>query len=131
MRAARETATPFHFGETISSFQANFAGAAVEAKGKKGVNRKKTMPVGSFAPNAWGLYDMHGNVAQVVRGPVRPIPSQRMVDPWGAKDGGSRVLRGGSWEDPPDLCRSACRAWDSPNNRGLGTFGFRLCYFPE
>lgn len=51
------TTTPFYFGDTISTDQANYNGEQVYGKGKKGVNRKKTMPVGSFPPNAFGLYD--------------------------------------------------------------------------
>jgi formylglycine-generating enzyme required for sulfatase activity len=125
------TTTPFHFGATISTAQANFAGDIVYGNGKKGVNRKKTRPVGSFPPNAWGLYDMHGNVAQWCEDRFGNYPPQHVTDPQGADKGGSRILRGGSWEDGPALCRSACRAWDSPDNRGDGTFGFRLCFSPK
>jgi formylglycine-generating enzyme required for sulfatase activity len=123
------TTTPFYCGETIATTQANYNGA-VYAAGKKGANRETTTSVGSFPPNAWGLYDMQGNVAQWCQdrfGKYR----QQGVDPQGPEKGGSRVLRGGSWEDAPALCRSACRAWDAPDNRGLGTFGFRACFFPE
>jgi formylglycine-generating enzyme len=122
------TTTPFHFGKTLSSDQANFSAAATPGNGKKSVNGKRTMPVGSFPPNAWGLYDMHGNVAQWCHDRFGNYPEQAMVDPQGADKGGTHVLRGGSWEDGPGRCRSACRAWDSPINRGRGTFGFRLCF---
>jgi formylglycine-generating enzyme required for sulfatase activity len=122
------TATPFYFGETISTAQANYFGDVVYANGKKGENRKRTTPVGSFPPNAWGLYDMHGNVAQWCQDRFGKYTQQR-VDPQGPEKGGSRVLRGGSWESTPARCRSACRAWDAPDNRGKGLFGFRLCFF--
>ena len=131
MLAGPGTTTPYHFGETISTAQANFAGGSVDPDGKKGVNRKKTTPVGTFPPNAWGLYDMHGNVAQWCQDRFGPYPQQGVVNPQGAEKGGSRVLRGGSWEDGPGRCRSACRAWDSPDNRGAGAWGFRLCFFPD
>jgi sulfatase modifying factor 1 len=124
------TTTPFHLGDTIATTQANYNGGVYGA-GRKGANRQSTTPVGSFPPNAWGLYDMHGNVAQWCQDRFAKYPQQAVVDPQGPDKGGSRVLRGGSWEDAPALCRSACRAWDSPDNRGLGTFGFRVCFFPD
>jgi sulfatase modifying factor 1 len=125
------TTTPFHFGETISTDQANYAGGAVYGDGKKGVDRKKTTPVGSFRPNAWGLHDMHGNVAQWCQDRFANFTRQSVVDPQGPAKGGSRVLRGGSWEYGPARCRSACRAWESPDNRGTGNYGFRLCFSVE
>jgi sulfatase modifying factor 1 len=125
------TTTPFYFGDTISSEEANFSGGSVDGNGKKGVDRQKTTPVGSFPPNAWGLYDMHGNVAQWCQDRFGNYPQQQVVDPQGADKRGARVLRGGSWEDAAAHCRSACRAWDSMDNRGCGTFGFRLCFSGE
>ena len=59
------TTTPFHFGETISTDQANYNGYNIYGNGKKGVTREKTTPVGSFPPNGFCLYDMHGNVLGV------------------------------------------------------------------
>ena len=111
-------------GKRLTANQANFAAAPLQARKATG---RRTTPVGSFSPNAWGLYDMHGNVAQWCQDRFGPYPNQHVVDPQGAEKGGSRVLRGGSWEDGPGRCRSACRAWDSPDNR-RSTFGFRVCF---
>jgi formylglycine-generating enzyme required for sulfatase activity len=123
------TNTPFNVGATISTSQANFSGEAVYGNGYKGMNRKKTTPVGSFLPNGLGLYDMHGNVAQWCQDRFGPYSLTDTVDPQGAESGGSHILRGGSWEDAPARCRSACRAWDS--NRVRGTSGLRVCFSLE
>ncbi len=125
------TTTPFWCGQTIATGQANYSGTSVYGNGTKGVNRRKTTRVGSFQPNDWGLYDMHGNVAQWCQDRFGQYPRQSVTDPQGAQAGGSRVLRGGSWEDAAARCRSACRAWDTPINRSNGTFGFRICFTPD
>ena len=121
------TTTPFHFGETISTDQANYDGNYVYGKGKKGVYRKKTTPVGSFPPNAWGLYDMHGNVYDWCQDWYGLYGDKETTDPVGPSDGNARVLRGGSWLHHPWLCRSAYRCRHEPGNRS-NDVGLRLCF---
>ena len=121
------TKTPFHFGETISTEQANYNGDFIYGTGKKGVYRKKTTPVGSFPANAWGLHDMHGNLWQWCQDWYGEYPQKDVVDPQGPEKGEGRVLRGGSWSGHPGFCRSACRYGYDPGGRGSGV-GFRLCF---
>ncbi len=121
------TTTPFHFGETISTEQANYNGDFTYGNGKKGVCREKTTPVGTFPANAWGLYDMHGNVWQWCQDKYGDYSQKEAVDPKGPEKGEGRVLRGGSWWDCPLQCRSAYRHWHAPDDRSVG-FGCRLCF---
>jgi formylglycine-generating enzyme required for sulfatase activity len=122
-----ETKTPFHFGESISTDQANFDGNFIYGNGKKGVDRKKTTPVGSFPANAWGLHDMHGNVNQWCQDWYGAYPKNDVVDPKGPDNGKSRMLRGGSYFFHPMDCRSASRAWFGPGH-GYLNYGFRVCF---
>jgi len=111
------TTTPFHFGETLSKEQANYDGNYAYGKGKKGQYRQETTPVGSFPANAWGLYDMHGNVWEWCEDWYGKYPSGDIKDPQSVNNGTARVLRGGSWFFNPRLCRSAYRVWYEPGCR--------------
>ena len=124
------TTTPFHVGETIATEQANYNGNFIYANGKKGQYREKTMPVGSFPANAWGLYDMHGNVWQWCHDRHGGYSSKDLVDPQGPKSGTNRVLRGGSWGNHPIFCRSANRNFSDPANR-TEYYGCRVCFSLE
>ncbi|VEP18449.1 Serine/threonine protein kinase [Hyella patelloides LEGE 07179] len=129
--------TPFHFGSTITTELANYNGEFTYGMGEEGENRNQTTKVGSFSPNSFGLYDLHGNVAEWCQ------------DTWhdsyqGAPNNGSswqensdlavgearcdrnpRVLRGGSWLHLPGCCRSAYRLKAEPNSKS-DAFGFRI-----
>ena len=122
------TTTPFHAGATISTDQANYDGNYVYGSGRRGTYRGRTTPVGTFAPNTFGLYDVHGNVWEWVEdcwhGSYREAPSDGRAWTVGG-DCGRRVLRGGSWSvDPRDL-RSAARIGITTGVRDINA-GFRV-----
>jgi formylglycine-generating enzyme required for sulfatase activity len=120
------TTTPFHYGSTISTDQANYDGSYTYGSGGKGVSRKKTVPVGSFPSNAFGLHDVHGNVREWVEdcwnGSYARTPIAGAV--WTSGDCNVRVLRGGSWFHSPRDARTANRYGDGTVSRSYG-YGFR------
>jgi formylglycine-generating enzyme required for sulfatase activity len=119
------TTTPFYFGATISTDQANYDGNSVYGEGRKGVYRQKTTEVGQFPANAWGLYDMHGNVWEWTCSLYDENyggNERHCAEP---STGGARVLRGGSWAHVPYWLRGAARFWFPPL-AGYYDLGFRL-----
>ncbi|WP_017318732.1 SUMF1/EgtB/PvdO family nonheme iron enzyme [Mastigocladopsis repens] len=105
------TTTPFHFGETLTTDLANYNGNYTYASAPKGEYRQQTTEVGSFPPNAFGLYDMHGNVWEWCQDNWHDNYKGAPVDgrAWVENDNQIQVLRGGSWYDGPVFCRSASR----------------------
>jgi len=101
------TTTPFYFGETLTTDLANYVGEFTYASEPEGVYRHETTDAGSFPANAFGLHDMHGNVWEWCAGPW--TENYETVGSPGQEKRTYRVLRGGCWHDPPDLCRSAIR----------------------
>jgi formylglycine-generating enzyme required for sulfatase activity len=112
------TTTPFHFGENITTDQVNYNGNNPYNNGPKGKYRENPTAVGSLPPNAWGLYDMHGNVYESCQDWYGPYPAFDVVDPQGDGSGELRVLRGGSWCNFARSCRSAIRDRYSPGYLG-------------
>ena len=121
------TTTPFHFGSTISTDQANYDGRYTYGGGRKGINRLRTVPVGSFPSNAFGLHDVHGNAWEWVEDcwnrSYAGAPSDGAARTSG--DCNVRVLRRGSFIAHPWGVRSAGRDW---LGSGYGAFihGFRV-----
>ncbi|MCY4443056.1 MAG: SUMF1/EgtB/PvdO family nonheme iron enzyme [Deltaproteobacteria bacterium] len=122
------TVEPFHLGGTISTDQANYDGDYTYGTGRKGVDRGKTVSVGSFPANGFGLHDVHGNVWEWVEdcwhGNYDGAPADGSAWTSGG-DCGSRVLRGGSWVNDPRNLRSANRNWFTAGNWS-DSIGFRI-----
>ena len=129
-------ATPFHFGGSLSSAQANFNGNHPYGGAAKGPYLKRTAPVGSYPPNAWGLFDMHGNVGEWCGDWYDPdyYKNSPKEDPKGPAQGvlptgfGNDfylVVRGGCWLDEARGCRAAYRFRLMPSDPYRWT-GFRV-----
>jgi formylglycine-generating enzyme required for sulfatase activity len=109
------TTTPFHFGETITTELANYKGTSIYASEPKGKHLQRTTDLGSFPPNAFGLYDMHGNVWEWCQDDWHNNYSNAPKDGsgWTSQSGNTKVLRGGSWGNIPVYCRSAYRTYNA------------------
>ena len=119
------TATPFHFGTTLSTDQAEFNGEQPYAASPIGENRKTTQPVASYPPNAWGLHDMHGNLWEWCSSLYKPYPYKPHDGREDPTAEGDRVRRGGGWLITAQFCRSANRARSAPSYR-YPTYGLRV-----
>ena len=136
------TGTPFHFGATITTHLANYCGQDRKIKDifykgtygnePNGFYRQETTEVDTFPANTFGLHDMHGNIwewcADYYHKKYHEAPSDGSV--WlinGNEEG--RILRGGSWNSPPNICRSASRFFGNPSSSNKNV-GFRvICSF--
>lgn len=130
------TPTPFNTGQNLTTDQANYNGNVPYQNFPKGKYLQKTTPVGQYPPNRWGLYDMHGNVDEWCSDWFHAeyyaeCKKQGLVkNPAGPETGSYRVLRGGSWFNLAQYCRSASRYGFDPGYR-CGYAGFRLVFVPE
>ncbi|MGH6814968.1 MAG: SUMF1/EgtB/PvdO family nonheme iron enzyme [Hyphomicrobiaceae bacterium] len=119
--------TPFWWGSSISTAQANYNGNFTYGNGSKGEYRQRTLPVGSFEPNPWGLYQVHGNVREWCEDNwhdnYQGAPEDGSV--WQGGNTSLRVVRGGSWFDVPRVLRAAFRNGDLSDGRYAGV-GFRV-----
>jgi formylglycine-generating enzyme required for sulfatase activity len=118
------TTTPFAFGVTITPEQVNYNGNYPYGRAPMGEYREETVPVDSFVPNGWGLYNMHGNVWEWCYDWYGDYPQGRVTDPRGPSTGSLRVLRGGSWINYARNSRSAFRGNHDPSRANF-SFGFR------
>lgn len=121
------TTTPFSFGETLSTDQANYDGNGVYGSGLKGLYRNQTVEVGSFPPNPFGLFDMNGNVWEWVEDCfVDTLASTPLDGTAHAVEGCGRfVVRGGSFDHYPRAARSSIRHYMGPEDQETD-LGFRV-----
>jgi len=94
-----------------------------------GNSAKTTHPVAQKKVNAWGLYDMHGNVSELCRNWYGEYPPNQITNPPGPASGIDRIVRGGGWNDHGRHCRSACRGAIS-SGQSIYNMGFRLVRMP-
>jgi formylglycine-generating enzyme len=125
------TTTPFSFGNSLNGRQANCDGDFPYGMEEKGPDVDNTTPVGKYAANAFGLYDMHGNAQQWCQDRYDKdyYSNSPTDDPQGPTNGADRVIRGGGWKARPVLCRSASRYWFAPEYR-YDFLGFRVVRVP-
>ena len=116
------TTTAFYFGKELRSVMANF-------NDSNGTYLARTSAVGSYQPNAFGLYDMHGNVSEWCLDRFESFLDETVTDPLGPATGPFRMVRGGNWGRPAKHCRSAMRGYDSPSDRS-SYIGFRPVLAP-
>jgi formylglycine-generating enzyme required for sulfatase activity len=132
------TTTPYHYGSALRSGMANFDGrreyppcgdSTNSCENASGTFLDRTTPVGSYAPNGWGLHDMHGNVSEFCQDYIGLYPVGSVTDPQGPASGVERVVRGGVLTARADFCRSAFRDWAPPSWQHRA-FGFRVVLGP-
>ena len=131
------TTNAFNFGRAIHGGMANFydyyeydaASGEIYVSNPTVPYLGRTTAVASYQPNAWGLYNMHGNVWEWCRDWYGTYPAGSVTDPQGAASGSRRVVRGGCWVSEGAYCRSAGRSSGDPSGT-YSNFGFRVVLAP-
>ena len=108
---------PFYFGDSLETHQANFNGFHAYGTKRKGVYLSHSEPVGSYPPNALGLYDMHGNTFEWTLSEYSESLADAVIQPTGEEDAAERCYKGGSWFDLGIYCRAAFRGHTDPTDR--------------
>ena len=127
------TKTPFYYGETITTELANYNGNDVYGSGVKGEYREKTIEVGQFPGNEFGLCDLHGQVWEWCEDDWHENYEGAPKDgsAWLSEKSSKKVIRAGSWDNDPGFCRSAIRGYGNRDNRRY-YIGFRVvCVAPR
>jgi formylglycine-generating enzyme required for sulfatase activity len=119
------TTTPFPNGNCITTKQANYNGQKPYVGCIEGLNLRKSVPVGSYPPNAWGLHDMNGNVWEWCSDWYGDYSPEPQTNPMGIPSGSCAIIRGGSWYCFEQHCRSAYRSCYDPTTLNHG-IGFRI-----
>ncbi len=125
------TTTPFSTGTCLTNLQANYDWSHPygSCTNTETAYPGKPQPVGTYAANAYGLYDMHGNVWEWCADWYGGYPTSAQTNPTGAASGSYRVVRGGGWRSYAKGSRSADRGNDNPSG-SYNTVGFRVVFIP-
>jgi formylglycine-generating enzyme required for sulfatase activity len=126
------TTTPFAFGNCLSTDDANYASAdtgPLDCRKAFKEGRQRLLPAASLKANAWGLFDLHGNLAEWCRDWYGSYPSKPTKDPLGPADGTEKAIRGGHYLAQASACRSASRSRFLPASAS-SAIGFRLVLAP-